>query len=279
MPFHRFEDLEAVALTPHLSSAVAPVIEGNYLYYCLNQKKAGTGSELHYHPNELLIFTLEGTVNAVIGKDRQIVKPGTFILIPSNVRHSLKATEDGPCAYLYIKDQTWSVVGIAADEALPDKPMTLEEVNRKFSDGEISDRKGAASTASGEPPSEIIIEGVPNCYYPILTSLDEPLRAGKRVDWIEGELCAFGFFELPAGYEYAQDMSAHERFIYVLQGKVDADVAGERKSASKGDIIQVPLNASFSLNIPADEPTRLVEIRSTAFLQDTMEERRREFVA
>ena len=29
----------------------------------------------------------------------------------------MKATEDEDLSYLYIKDQTWTVVGIAADEA------------------------------------------------------------------------------------------------------------------------------------------------------------------
>ena len=65
MPFHRFEEYENVLLTPHLSTAEAPIIEGKYLYYCLNQKRAGTGSELHYHPNELLIFPVLGKINAV----------------------------------------------------------------------------------------------------------------------------------------------------------------------------------------------------------------------
>ena len=104
MSVYKFEDLKSVKLTPHLSSGTSPIIEGKYVYYCLNQKEAGTGSELHYHPNELLIFSLKGKINAVVGKERKIVNPGTFILIPPNVRHSMKATEDEPCAYLYIKD-------------------------------------------------------------------------------------------------------------------------------------------------------------------------------
>ena len=76
----------------------------------------------------------------MVGKERKIV-PGTFILIPPNVRHSMKATEDEPCAYLYIKDCTWTVVGVSADEELPDKPMSVEEANQKFEKGEIQDRK------------------------------------------------------------------------------------------------------------------------------------------
>lgn len=267
MPFHRFEDVEAVRLTPHLSSAVAPLIEGTYVYYCLNQKKAGTGSELHYHPNELLIFTLEGNVNAVIGKDRRIVSPGTFILIPSNVRHSLKATEDGPCAYLYIKDQTWSVVGISADEAMPDKPMTVEEVNRKFDEGELADRKDKGAKGDESAASEMIIEGVPNCYYPVLSSLSEPFSAGRRVEWIEGERCAFGFYELPGAFEEASTAAEHELFLYVLEGEVDAEVDGERKAVDRAGIIEIPKGASYRLSATEGRPTRIAAIRSTEFLE------------
>jgi len=72
MPFHRFENIESNYLTPHLSSARGPVIEGKYMYFCLVHKTAGTGSELHYHPNELLIFPVRGKLNAIVGKDRRI---------------------------------------------------------------------------------------------------------------------------------------------------------------------------------------------------------------
>lgn len=268
MPFHRFETREAVRLTPHLSSAVAPLIEGKYLYYCLNQKKAGTGSELHYHPNELLIFTLTGTVNAVIGKDRKIVPPGTFILIPPNVRHSLKATEDGPCAYLYIKDQTWSVVGIAADEARPEKAMSVEEVNEKYDRGEIKDRKGSGEDEGSA--SEMIIEGVPNCYYQILKSLEQPFSAGRRIEWIEGELCAFGFYELPKGYTEQSAAADHEYFVYLLEGSLQATVGSEKADVTPGGIVEIPKGARYRLDIPENMPTRLVAIRSTSPLEEQL---------
>ena len=197
MSIYKFENLKSVKLTPHLSSGTSPIIEGKYVYYCLNQKEAGTGSELHYHPNELLIFALKGRINAVVGKERKIVDPGTFILIPPNVRHSMKATEDGPCAYLYIKDCTWTVVGISADEELPDKAMTVEEANKKFEKGEIKDRKnqGAKSDSSKDNKS-IIIEGVPNCYYKILDNLDQSYSAGNQITSVNGERMNFKFYEI-----------------------------------------------------------------------------------
>ncbi|MGI9520849.1 MAG: cupin domain-containing protein [Hyphomicrobiaceae bacterium] len=268
MPFHRFEDLETVRLTPHLSSAESPIIEGNYLYYCLNQKKAGTGSELHYHPNELVIFTLDGKVNAVVGKDRRIVSPGTLIMIPPNVRHSMKATEDGPCAYLYIKDQTWTVVGLAADEEVPDKPMSVAEVNQKFESGALNDRKGTNIDADeGNAATQMIIEGVPNCYYGLLSSLEAPYSTATQIHWFDGARIAFGYYELPKGYREASNRSDHECFYYVIDGQVDAQVGNERKLALKGEIIEVPRGMDYALNVPDAVPTRLAAVRSNEFLE------------
>ena len=86
MLFHRFENLEQKNLTPDLSSARGPVIEGDYLYFCRMHKVAGTGSEPHYHPNTLLIFPLRGQINAIVGKDRRVVSSGTFVQAPAFAR-------------------------------------------------------------------------------------------------------------------------------------------------------------------------------------------------
>lgn len=268
MPFHRFEDMESVRLTPHLSSAESPVIEGKYLYYCLNQKIAGTGSELHYHPNELLIFVLKGKVNSVVGKDRRVVTPGTLILVPPNVRHSMKATEEGACAYLYIKDQTWSVVGLGADEAVPDRPMTVEEVNAKFDAGELSDRKGTnVDVKTGEGGSSIIVDGVPDCYYQIMQTLDAPYKAGNEVRWIDGARSSFGYYDLPNGYVESSHSADHEYYFYVLDGEVDARVDNSAKLSSRGQIIEVPKGADYQLQVADSTPTRLAAVRSNKYLE------------
>src|SRR5262245_28690745 len=60
MPFYRFEGLKSHRFNPHLSTAEGPVIEGEYLYFRMVTKRAGTGAELHYHPNELMMFPLTG---------------------------------------------------------------------------------------------------------------------------------------------------------------------------------------------------------------------------
>ena len=111
MPFHRFENLKVHHFNPHLSTGEGPVIEGQYMYFRIVTKKAGTGSTLHYHPNELMTFPLAGKINCVVGRERRIVKPGTFVHIPPYARHGFTACEDGDLHYLYIKDRTWTLIG------------------------------------------------------------------------------------------------------------------------------------------------------------------------
>ena len=260
MPFHRFEDIESHYLTPHLSTGKAPVIDGQYMYFCLLHKNAGTGSELHYHPNELLIFPLRGKINAIVGRDRRIVSPGTFVHAPAYARHSMRATEDGHCQYLYIKDKTWTVVGLAEDEAVPGKAMTVEEVNRRYKVGERDKHKGA------EGKSQAIVEGFDVCFYPIIESLDAPRRSARHVDWIEGERLAFGFFEVPGGYDEPRATAEREMFIYVLGGRLQATSGARAKTVGSGDIVYVPRGSAYRLQVQSPY-ARYVLVCSTPYLE------------
>ncbi len=260
MPFHRFEDIESHYLTPHLSTGKAPVIDGQYMYFCLLHKNAGTGSELHYHPNELLIFPLRGKINAIVGRDRRIVSPGTFVHAPAFARHSMRATEDGHCQYLYIKDKTWTVVGLAENEAVPGKAMTVEEVNRRYKVGERDKHQGA------EGKSQAIVEGLDVCFYPIIESLDAPRRSARHVDWIEGERLAFGFFEVPGGYDEPEIIASREMFFYILGGRLQARSGEQTKSVGSGDIVHVPKGVACRLQVQSPF-ARYVLVCSTPYLE------------
>ena len=264
MTFHRFEDIESHYLTPHLSSGKAPVIEGQYMYFCLLHKNAGTGSELHYHPNELLIFPVRGKINAIVGKDRRIVPPGTFVHAPAYARHSMRATEDAPVQYLYIKDKTWTVVGLAENEGVPEKAMTVEEVNRRYKVGERDKHKDTAGK------SQAIVEGLDVCYYPIIDSFDAPRRSARHVDWIEGKRLAFGFFEVSDGYDEPQAKAQREMFFYVLSGKLQASVNGRSKSIGAGDIVQVSRGSSYRLQVTSPF-ARYVMVCSTPYLENRID--------
>ncbi len=260
MPFYRFEDFESNYLTPHLSTGKAPVIDGKYMYFCLLHKNAGTGSELHYHPNELLIFPVRGKINAIVGKDRRIVSPGTFVHAPAYARHSMKATEDGNCQYLYIKDKTWTVVGLAEDEAVPEKAMTVDEVNRKYQVGDRDKHQKAQGA------SQAIVEGLNICFYPVIESLEAPRRSARHIDWIEGERMAFGFCEVPGGYDEPEAAAPHEMFVYVLSGRLQARSGSQSKAVGSGDIIHVPRGEPYRLQVESPF-ARYVLVCSTPFLE------------
>jgi quercetin dioxygenase-like cupin family protein len=264
MPFFRFEEIESNYLTPHLSTGKAPVIEGKYMYFCLLHKNAGTGSELHYHPNELLIFPIRGKINAIVGKDRRVVQPGTFVHAPAYARHSMRATEDGNLQYLYIKDKTWTVVGLAEDEAVPEKAMTVDEVNKKYN---VGDRDKHVKT---EGKSQVIIEGLHDSYYPVIPSLDAPRISARRVEWIEGERLAFGYFDVPGGYDEPETVSAHEIFFYILSGSVKATCGKEQKTLTQGDIVYVPRGEKYRLLAQAPF-ARYAAVRSTPYLENRID--------
>lgn len=75
MPYYRFENMEQICTNPHLSTGTGAVVDGQYITLRNNNKATGTGSQLHYHPNELLIFLIAGKLNAVVGKDQRVVHP------------------------------------------------------------------------------------------------------------------------------------------------------------------------------------------------------------
>lgn len=261
MPFYRFERLRSYRFNPHLSSAEGPVIEGEYLYFRLVSKRAGTGAELHYHPNELMAFPLAGRANVVVGKDRRIVGPGTLVHFPPYARHGLKATEDADLRYLYVKDRTWTLIGTAADEPLPERAPSATEVARALAQGRNPGREKDPAR------SRALVEGLGECYYVLIERLDAPAASAHCERWVEGRHLAFGFVEAQPGRELATGRALHELFVYVIAGALEAGVASENRLARAGDVIHVPRGTRFQLRVPRRAPARYCAARSTETLE------------
>ena len=265
MPFYRFEGMKSFRFNPHLSTADGPVIEGETMYFRMVTKKAGTGAELHYHPNELMAFPLEGKGDCCVGKDRRILEPGMFVHFPPYARHGLKATEDGDLRYLYIKDRTWTLIGSAADEALPDKARSATEVQRDVAAGKYPGMK------KKEPArSKAIIEGLGNCYYSMIDSLAAPPSSGHIERWVEGTNISFGFIESPPGHATEQKKAAHEIFVYVISGRLDAQVDTKKEKVGKGGVIHVPRGSAYRWTVAKGAPARYAAVRSTPQLEEAI---------
>jgi len=264
VPFYRFEQLEDIVSNPHLSTGKGPIIEGDYMNLRLNNKEAGTGSKLHYHPNELMVFPLLGKIDSIVGSDHRVVSPGTFVHVAPNVLHSMKATLDGTVSYLYVKDRTWSMVGVAAGEAPPEQALSIDELKQALARGE---QPGGAA-ASGK--SEGLPEAPGDSYFPIIERLDAASASARRSFWVEGTRLSFGFIECPAGSDDGVASAAHEQFIYVIGGAIEAAIEAERKSVGPGDILHVPKGAELSFMV-GDAPARYVVFQPTPALEQVLD--------
>jgi len=102
MPFYRFDRLPQEAISPHYSSATGGTVTGERIEVGLYRMAASTGAAPHRHPNEQIIYVLEGRLEAEVGGERRTVGPGDVIHVPSNIVHTIRALEDS--AFLSSKD-------------------------------------------------------------------------------------------------------------------------------------------------------------------------------
>jgi quercetin dioxygenase-like cupin family protein len=259
--FYRFEKLESHHFNPHLSTTQGPVIEGEYMYFRRVTKAAGSGSRPHYHPNEFMAFFLEGRSHAKLGRERRVARPGMLVHIPSNARHSFKAIDD--VKYLYIKDRTWTLIGAAADEALPEQAVSATQLARALKDGTYRPQRDE------EKQSEAIVDGLGECFYPWLSRIDAPVTSGRHAQWLEGANLRFGLIASPPGHAIEESKADHENFAYVISGTLDAVVEGEHRRAEPGDVIHVPRGASYSLAVTkGDGAARYAVVQSTSRLEE-----------
>lgn len=264
MPFHRFENREEVNLTSHLSSGKGPIIEGETLYFCLVSKEPGTGSEIHYHPNEQFQFPLTGRLNGMVGRDRVILCPGMISHVPLYAQHQMSATEDAPCNYLYIKTKNWTTIGMAVDEGVPDKAPTIQEVDSKYAAGVW------AGQQKDPEASKARSEGLGKCIYRIWDNLDCPAHSGYFCFTVGGELMSAKIIEFPAGSNQEVFDVTHELFGYILSGSMNVNLNGEERIVEAGDVIHAPKHSNYSFVVPETGVARCFWVQGNQKLEDML---------
>jgi quercetin dioxygenase-like cupin family protein len=113
---HHFElaKVNQIKGGPGYSTATGPCIEGDRMMVALMRMPAGTGAELHSHPNEQWIYILEGTFEANIGAQEVTAQAGSVLYIPANLMHSGVATPDADVVFFTVKDTSHSLHGVKA---------------------------------------------------------------------------------------------------------------------------------------------------------------------
>lgn len=96
---------------PDYSTVHGSCVEGDRMIAALMRMPAGTGADLHSHPNEQWIYVLEGTMRGEIDNHAVEASAGSLLYIPSEALHSLKATASGDVMFFTVKDASHSLHG------------------------------------------------------------------------------------------------------------------------------------------------------------------------
>lgn len=109
-------EMRHIAAGTGYSSAEGPVVAGERIQHGLINKRRGTGSRPHAHPNEQWNFTLQGTLRIKVGdQPEQLCAAGTLLYFPANMVHSTVATADEDGVFFTAKDTSHGIIGMAAD--------------------------------------------------------------------------------------------------------------------------------------------------------------------
>lgn len=77
----------------HYSTGRGPVLRSDLVEFTRISFEAGKGAEMHQHPEEQILYVLEGVFDVHVGDESYEVHPGQASFHPSNVPHRAIARE------------------------------------------------------------------------------------------------------------------------------------------------------------------------------------------
>jgi quercetin dioxygenase-like cupin family protein len=94
MPFHKWDALPDEVISPHYSTATGGTVTGAVIEVGRYRMAGGTGADPHTHPNEQIIYVLQGRLRARVGGEERVVGVGEVVHVPPNIEHEIRALED-----------------------------------------------------------------------------------------------------------------------------------------------------------------------------------------
>lgn len=79
----------------HYSTGRGPVLRSDTMELTKISFEAGKGAEIHQHPEEQILYVLDGLFRVTLGEETYEVGPGQASYHPSNVPHGSVALESG----------------------------------------------------------------------------------------------------------------------------------------------------------------------------------------
>lgn len=80
----------------------------------------------------------------------------------------------------------------------------------------------------------------------------------------------FGFSEIVTAHRQPLEESAHEQFLYLITGSLDARVDDDQEEVYPGGIIHIPMGARYGFSINGNNGVRFVTVSSTSKLESAL---------
>jgi len=93
MAFYKIEEIEEEHVKPGIRRKI---VTGNNIMLVVYNIDAGQGLPLHNHPNEQMVYVIEGELEFQIGEKKSVLSAGGIAHVPSNVLHGGKVVSGKP---------------------------------------------------------------------------------------------------------------------------------------------------------------------------------------
>ena len=90
-----FIDTSALEVIERLPGWYGRYFHSSSMTFAHYDFKRGSSIHEHFHPQEEVYEVIEGELELTIDGVKQVARPGLVGIVPSNVRHSVKALTDG----------------------------------------------------------------------------------------------------------------------------------------------------------------------------------------
>lgn len=89
-----FDPADADNLVAHYSTGRGQVLRSSLVELTRIAFETGKGAELHQHPEEQILYVIEGSFDVILGDETYVVQAGQASFHPSDVPHRALARED-----------------------------------------------------------------------------------------------------------------------------------------------------------------------------------------
>ncbi len=249
--------LSGPSLTTGKSSTVGAVLFGAHIICTLGTQLKGSGAKAHTHPNEQFNFILQGTMTGDIEGDRVFAPTSNILHTPGMAVHTGLACPEEDLVFLAIKDSRHGIVGPPVDGKY-DGPNFLPGFGTRAHETMLSTAAMMAEAKRHPGPGKRYVYDMADDTDTYSGSASAAVTPGAKLalpsgisgKLLSGELLHVSVLRFAPGATIPEHVHGNEQFTFVVEGGLDASLAGQALHVSERCLLHVPPGMPHTLTAP-----------------------------